>query len=258
MVLQAHIDGSQKDGNVLVLGGYLARADRWAEFSDRWQEILDWSPKWHKLRSKGAKRKLALDPAFATRYRALYEVILQHVHASICVAVPIGALNRVCDEYGLPETQRNPYFIAFNSLIALYVGHVAKVGIKESVELIFDDQSEKKHVFLAWDEYYSSMPRRFKKLIEGTPVFKEDSKVLPLQAADLFVSWKREQFEKDGSIVSKLEPLMPWESQGADHAHIYGQLDEPEMIRVLTQTVATRFRMGASFSYSPPGLLWGE
>lgn len=41
LILQAFVDASGKgDSNVLVIAGYVARADEWAKFSETWKEKL--------------------------------------------------------------------------------------------------------------------------------------------------------------------------------------------------------------------------
>ena len=46
-MLAAHIDdsGSQGEGPVFVLAGYVAYTDQWKKFSDQWQMALDTRPR---------------------------------------------------------------------------------------------------------------------------------------------------------------------------------------------------------------------
>ena len=50
MPMQAFIDDSQSDGEVLVLAGYLARFEQWERFSLDWQELLDMRPRWQRFK----------------------------------------------------------------------------------------------------------------------------------------------------------------------------------------------------------------
>jgi hypothetical protein len=247
MVLQACIDGSQRDGQVLVLGGYLAPADNWAAFSEQWEHALLGPPNWPLLKSKGAKRRLLSDESFKKRYIEHYDIILRHAQAAICVAVPIAPFMQVCHECNVPRFQRNPYFIAFNSLISLYVGHARKINMQEPLELIFDDQSDKVHILNAWDRYTNNMPKRFRPFILGAPAFKADSRFLPLQAADLIAYWKRCEYEERGTIVDRLGPMVPWESREASHAHLYGELNETGIRCIVLSQFGTRYGLKTSF-----------
>ena len=46
VTIQAYIDDSQEEGQVLVLAGYIASVPQWLAFSKDWQELLDMRPRW--------------------------------------------------------------------------------------------------------------------------------------------------------------------------------------------------------------------
>jgi hypothetical protein len=58
LMLQAYIDDSRSDDPpVFALGGFIAPAEKWASFSDEWQQFLDMPPaiKYFKMRVTGAR-----------------------------------------------------------------------------------------------------------------------------------------------------------------------------------------------------------
>jgi hypothetical protein len=172
-----------------------------------------------------------------------------HVEASICIAIPLSPFNKICDEFKVNKKDRNPYYLAFNSLIALYAGHSEKVGLNETVNFVFDDQSEKIHIKLAWDNFYKNIPRRLQQRIGKEIGFQEDSKCPPLQAADFIAYWKREEYIDCRTL--KVGPLVPWENTTASHAHLYGQLDEDAIRKAMQSTFGKRYSISGVFHMNP-------
>jgi hypothetical protein len=226
LALQGFIDESQADGQVLVMAGYLATAAAWEKFTDDWIHCLSGPPSWPMLKSVGAERKLDIDPGFKRRYMAHRQIILNHVQAEICVAIPIDAFEKVFDRYGLKRRDRNPYFLAINTLFSLYAGHAWKSRLNESVEFIFDDRSEKAQIMRGWESYKKSMPHRHRRLVGDQPVFRKDYKFRPLQAADFIAYWKRREYLEKKTIRGHLGPVLPWDESEPPYACIYGELDE--------------------------------
>jgi len=239
MAIQAFIDGAQTDDEVLVLAGYMASAAAWASFTKEWKCALAIEPKIPTLKSSLAKRKIKLDKEFEKRYIGFYDIIVRHVDASICIAIPLIPFNKICDEFQLRKMDRNPYYFAFNSLIALYSGHSEKVGLNGTVDFIFDDQTEKVHINSAWVGFHEKIPRRLKHKIGSEIAFEQDSKCPPLQAADLIAYWKREEYLERRTL--EVGPLVPWETSQANHAHLYGQFDEAAIRDIMHSRFGERY-----------------
>ena len=84
---------------------------------------------------------------------------------------------------------RNPFFFCtFNLMHDLMRMGDTVLGINDPIDFIFDEQSRgKKQIFMAWDNFKANA-QISKKLIGGSPIFRDDKQVLPLQAAD-FLAW---------------------------------------------------------------------
>jgi hypothetical protein len=180
--------------------------------------------------------------------------------AAICVAVPIDLYNKVADEYGFVNQDRNPYFLAWTIIVSMLLGFARTKNLVSPIEFIFDDQSEKKQIKLAWDEFYRTIPRSMKKHISGAPLFKKDDDLMPLQAADFLAWWKRKEFEAYGTVC-RVGPLFPWDTAPATHEnYLYAEVDEARIRRIIRQqldaklyTIRASFGLGGSYGR---GVAW--
>jgi hypothetical protein len=202
MILQAYIDDSG-DPEVFTLGGYISTAERWIKFSGEWKGVL------------GIKR---LDyfkmKEFNLRYAQNMEmeldtflnVIDRNVMFEVSFSVIREDLDYICSLYGLSDSERNPYFIAWNSIVSATDKAVRRIGVYKGIEFIFDQQTEQSKVLLAWEGLIASAPAATRRFIKGPPIFRSDSEFVPLQAADLVAWWSRRFFRasdhdlRDGSL----------------------------------------------------------
>jgi len=247
MVLQACIDDSQTDAEVLVLAGYVATAEEWATFSDEWKRQLAEPPIWHKFKMKKARRRMAISANDRRRVEAHYQIILDHVSLELCFALPLQPFYKIADEFKIPRLERNPYFLAWNAIISLYTGYAKKIGITEPVEFIFDEQSENTKTKLAWEYLYGLFPMRQRKYIQLMPRYESDTRWMPLQAADFIASCRREEFLETGTVLSKRPPV-PGFTQDIRHGYMVGQLDEAGIRRIVKDTFGSeRYEMRSTF-----------
>jgi hypothetical protein len=66
-----------------------------------------------------------------------------------------------------------------------------QLDLYEPIDFIFDDQSEKSKIFPIWDAVKNTMRPGVRARIGSDPIFREDHKFMPLQAADLLAWWAR-------------------------------------------------------------------
>jgi len=82
------------------------------------------------------------------------------------------------------------------------------------VDFIFDDQAEKTPLLAAWTLLKVAAKPDIRKFLGETPIFRDDEKFLPLQAADLYawwiLKWKREGTLESGSLK---ELAFPWSAK---------------------------------------------
>jgi len=76
----------------------------------------------------------------------------------------------------------------------------------EPIDFIFDDQSEKGNILSMWELFKFAASSRIRPLLGETPTFRNDEKVMPLQAADLYAWWIL-KWHKDGDANAGVRDL---------------------------------------------------
>src|SRR4030095_12684282 len=158
-MFQAYLDESTSNPvheGVFVMAGWISTAEKWAVFSDEWQELLDYRSAhyrkidyfhWNEMRSDRDKERI---PWF-------YRVIEKHAIAAISVVVDMPAVNRVFKETDWPreaedlEIAKNPYSIAFSSTLWALLRSQRQLGIDSPIDFIFDETSNKVQCMQGWD-----------------------------------------------------------------------------------------------------------
>ena len=104
----------------------------------------------------------------------------------------------------------NAYYPAFNGLLVELPAYQESMGISEPIDFIFDDQSEKVHLWNAWNMVKIKVDPTTRRLLGAEPQFKNDEDALPLQAGDLLAWWVR-RWELEGCFDAPDEayPVVP-------------------------------------------------
>jgi hypothetical protein len=133
----------------------------------------------------------------------------------------------------IPYEVRTPYFTCFYSVILNLTKWHASMGLTLPIDFVFDEQGVIGAEAVSWYEAIKSFqPPDIARLLGADPVFRDDKKILPLQAADL-LAWhlrrKRETRNRSEQrpVLSKLLPLL--------HAEIE---ITPEVLRVIAQQLS--------------------
>jgi|GEM_PF-1985276 len=215
LAFQAYIDDSYDDEH-FILAGYIAPAEKWAEFSDEWAELLSMRSPHYLSLDEFKMSEMRMSPERLEQASWFYRVIEKHVTAAVSCVVYTKEQENVLREFKWPpevkETDRlsNPFYFAFRAIINCLAQHQHKLEIDEPIDFIFDESSEKKRVLDAWDWYVDGLPPETKKLTGDTPIFRSSDKVMPLQAADLYANWNRDWMNDKGEAgIENLD--FPWE-----------------------------------------------
>jgi hypothetical protein len=209
LMLQAYIDDSRSDDPpAFALGGFIAPAEKWARFSDEWQQFLDMRPaikyfKMNEAMSFSGEFSHWSDERRNERLRLMHRVIEDHVSAGInCIIRPNEYAN-VFKNPVVPTKLHNPYYFLFFGLINALAINQHRLGLSERIDFIFDEQvMEKSTIVDSWGAFklLAEVP---KELLGDTPSFRNDQTTLPLQAADMCVRIARRRFLKN-------IPPLPW------------------------------------------------
>jgi hypothetical protein len=173
-------------------------AENWKPFSDDWAEAL-----------KAPPRALpALHMADCFRYGwseidrqkklvSLAEVIEKYKPLSIECSVSVSDFNDVLGPV-VAHDLRHPYFACFHGLLYQSAAMISQLGLKGPLEFVFDEQGP---VGFNAADFYLLMkglyPQKIRELLAGPPQFKDDTEVLPLQAADM-LAWHRRAIQQPG------------------------------------------------------------
>jgi len=218
-MFQAFLDesatGSVHEG-LFVMAGYVATAEKWAAFSDEWQQHLDYrSPHFRNIEAFHWAEMLS-SPGDRERIGWFYRIIEDHVHAAMAVIIDMRALNRVFNEFPWPQDKRqhleplrNPYYIAFHSVLTGMPKGQNLIGVDSPIDFFFDDNSNKERCLRGWDLLKRSARPELLALMGETPAFRDDKKVLPLQAADLWSGITRTWAEKTLGLSDSI-PDLTW------------------------------------------------
>ena len=205
MMVQAFIDDSVDAGRILAMAGFVATPERWEKFYDEWTarcEHAGW-PVFHMKDVWARGSDEALEHA-----KWHYYTIRDHVQGAIIMTVPIEPLKRVVEKTRL-NAIGNPYFWGIKGIINLTAQYQAEWG--GPIDFIFDERSEKRQVREGWEVYKATIPESIRAATGRDPIFEDDEKVLPLQAADMLASWCRKCWVEDGKLLPNKFPI-PWGS----------------------------------------------
>lgn len=205
VALQAYVDDSASEtgDRRLFLAGYINTADKWIRFSDAWQEQLQASPSITYLKMKEANSLRGqfrgwTEPDRDEKLKGLARVIRHFRPASIHASVSrseVEAIIKPVAPYGFSS----PYFHCFQAImISLAYSQLERTGLRVPIDFIFDDQEGLgEEARLLYQLIREAQPRSVRRLLSKSPIFVDDKRMLPLQAADMLAWHVRRSHERD-------------------------------------------------------------
>lgn len=185
---------------IFVLSGLVSTAAAWAIFVDEWADALKADPPlthykstefmrfdpWRDVRSKEKFQRLHI----------LQSIINKHVNYVFTVSLPQVSFKEIFDS-NLPKIARSPYFFAATGMIENILRYECRLGRKELVDFVFDEQlHEQEAVQKAWNDAKSGpVPAKLRRRM-GSITWGDDSRILPLQAADM-LAWLTRRLAAD-------------------------------------------------------------
>lgn len=212
MILNGYVDESE-DETVFVLAGYVAPAEKWAQFSDAWKAALEEEPAISLLKTKNAMSLRGDFRKFSPEQRdaklcKLYSVIDAHVSFGVSAVVHVESRRRIFLGHFSKEAT-NSFYGAISALVGTATRQQIADGMTEKIDWVFDDRTEKKKLLAEWDSVMRNAGRDVLHMIGSTPIFRNDNDVLPLQAADLEAWWLRRRWVEKLNGLERLE--YPWQ-----------------------------------------------
>ncbi len=217
-MLTAFLDesGSAEDGKDLVLAGYCQRASVWTAFSDEWQAVLDAAPIIPHFHMHEAESKKGVflgwdQDAIRRKVSDLADVIVKHELWSVECRISVAAFNRILKPVA-PFDLQNPYFYLFSGVIEALAQLHIQDGVESPVDVVMDQHEASPYVIGLYPVLKMYMAPERAAMLGDSPIFRDDQKVLPLQAADLLAWHIRRAGEKRNArerrrVHSKLFPV---------------------------------------------------
>jgi hypothetical protein len=212
MALNAFIDGSGTgDPNFLVLAGYIAEPGTWIEFSKEWQaQLSEAGLSYFKMHEHSRRPEIAA---------WFYRIIERHdIKAAVSCVIHTDELVKVNRSILYPshivntDQIENPYYFGFKAIIDVLAQHQKTLRLAEPVDFIFDEESEKGRVLQSWELIKKNSSPEFAELMGETPVYRNDKKTMPLQAADLYAWWIL-KWEREGLIEAVGDLPFAWKAE---------------------------------------------
>lgn len=206
--------GTDEASNLLALAGYVAPAESWGVFAERWSSTLRPHPeisRFHTaqcLSGKGEFRDWSKDKSL--------ELVLQLVEIIISTTDIRGFCSII--ERGEPQNRtgpfgwiaNDPFASAFGSVVHGLCKRAGEIDGREKVAFIFDRQQEWADDALRHYREMATAPDLTHSNRMGTVAFEPSEGCFPLQAADLLSHQIRRYKEKgreETSTVKTLERL---------------------------------------------------
>jgi len=211
LMMVAHIDdsgSSGKNSHVMVLAGYLARAEDWNVFSDKWRKVLDATPTVKYFRTAQAHR---LKEQFLGQSEHQRDERVKLLEQIIVDTKPIAVAcvlwwKDFLEFKRLFENPIQAYSVMFNRIIWKLMLVMKERFPGEQIEIIFDDQGAlgTKAASLN-DRLMLALSPQVKNILAGRPVHRSDEFVLPLQAADM-LAWHLRRNSNSDQIDPTIYP----------------------------------------------------
>lgn len=215
---KAYIDdsASAEDDRILLLAGYAHIAPVWASFSDDWDRVMKQKPRiayCHMSEAESLKGQFLgwSKPERDRKLAALANTIVKHDPWSIECFVSRKKYEEILEPV-ISYDLRGPYLPCFYGTIISLARYHAHTGITLPTDFIFDEHGKIGAEAVLWYEEIKKGQRpEIKALMGSTPIFRDDEKVLPLQAADM-IAWhlrRRRESRNRGEHREVMEILSP-------------------------------------------------
>ena len=202
-MLVGYVDdsGSEPNGLVYVLAGFISTADKWERFSDEWASLCAKDPQTpdfkmaiaEHLKGGGTYWGQGTDAELAAKrdakVYALAELVKKYAMCRISAGMDWGNYQAFA-KGRVPCSFDSPYFFLFWELIVAVAQYQEKTRVREKVDFVFDDQGVIGETAASWHSKLIATLSPFpREIISCTPIFRNDTAVLPLKAADM-LAWQ--------------------------------------------------------------------
>jgi hypothetical protein len=217
-MLVAYLDdsGSNKEGPVMVLAGWVSRFIPWMDFSDEWQLVLDECPKLRYFKLKEAVRREEQFGRLSPKQRdertlKFFSLIQKHVGFGVVASFRWSDL-KIAQRECPPDMALDSYQVLFHGIMATVVYEVLRIDSNGRVLFVFDVQGGSgRNAEAVFNWVRPRLPERLRKAVIGISEV-DDEIILPVQAADSLAWLMRRHADKNPRCTADLGDWRPMES----------------------------------------------
>jgi Protein of unknown function (DUF3800) len=266
---EVYIDdsGSEPQGKIFFLGGFISSVESWAAFSNEWDTALALSPTldYFKMSEASAfkeqfnKRRGWNETNRQDRLTTFARIINKYAMLRVSVSVRYDLFEKYV--LALPAIERNlavdePYIMLAMHLVTAAIMFAYDKGVRDPIDFVFDDQlgfkTEFRERWPAYKQTYqlSARGRQLAPLIGDEPYFLDEKQRKPLQAADLYI-WQARNHYMDNHKFENQKIVVPMNATLKLFRHI------PTFHSSMTEAALTRqydylVRVGAQIKKGNP------
>jgi Protein of unknown function (DUF3800) len=212
LMFQIYVDESVSESPpVYVMAGFISTAEKWAAFSDEWRQRVEMKPRIAYFKMSEAMSFQGEFSGFSPESRdekivLMDSLIQEYAMGSISLVLDHREYRRVFGDPLMPKPLRSPYYFLAYEMMKELPAFQSYFDIGGGIDFIFDEQvGEMDKIIAAWNDFKSLSGVPWKKQ-SSVPKFRDEKKVLPIQAADM-LAWIVRKRTEDG--ILKLPPTQP-------------------------------------------------
>jgi hypothetical protein len=224
LMLVGYGDDSGNDPQqcAFIIAGFIANPEKWKNFSDAWDASClahDLDPRAFKMAKaerlkggywgEGESDDIILAARRDAALRALSAVVVSHADYRFHAVMDWASYKELMPQVTTMETDSPYFFLLWNTMLAL-AAHTRDGGFPEKVDFVLDDQSKIGLNAILWRDFVlKNMDDQLRQFFGAVPVFRHDSDVLPLKAADMLAwSMLRHLWDKQNDPTIQMRPVL--------------------------------------------------
>jgi hypothetical protein len=215
VIIQGYYDDSGSDAAspVYMLAGTVSSVERWKRFSDEWRDELSREPSIEYFKMSEAQPLKGQFEGWPAALRdqkvfVLSEILDKHMLLFIESYLYRDQFDRLIKNKIPVGTFTDPYFLCFYHIVVA-IAELHGSFFECEAEFIFDQHGAIGTDAVGWWELAKTqIPPKFAKYLVNQPVFKDDKRVLPLQAADLYAWHARNSRLEKGDQSTRTLAIM--------------------------------------------------
>lgn len=196
LMLQGYIDdtGSEPNGQLFLLSGFILDTEEWEKFSDEWEFQLHRKPRIEYFKMHEAAARVGQFQGWSKEFvlckvKDLLSVIEHYQPIGISCLTAWKDYRGVLGDLAVDDL-KGPYALLFQ-LVFMAIVHYQRIqGIYPTpIDVDFDDQGKVGRFALqVFQDMKAEFPEDWGKVLGRVPGMLDEKRVLPLQAADM-LAW---------------------------------------------------------------------